>query len=683
MSLRVYNRKRKFTETSEPRGKKSKSGSGQLRFVVQMHAATRLHFDFRLEFGGVLKSWAVPKGPSLNPQDQRLAVFVEDHPLAYGSFEGIIPKGNYGAGTVMVWDEGTYVERNSDSRRDSDAAMRKGFEKGHMTFLLDGTKLKGEFALIKLKNDQKAWLLVKKRDDYSTYKRGDAPANTSVKTGRTIEEIAAEAEKAGAVWLPKKGRKAPERRPRVVAARKAPLPRKIKPMLATLSRHAAEPGWIIEPQLDGMRAVAEVDGKKVSLYSKAGLSFAKRYPDIVEALRNLGVTAVFDGEIVKSEYWIFDLLYWQDRDLRHEPLRVRKRILKTAFHDGRHLKHVDSKKASGAQRIARNPESVYKSGTTSDWRIIEQSARRGGQAGAESPVSDEPRLTNLDKIYFPKEGITKGDIIEYYRAVAPFILPYLKDRPESLNRHPNGIERPGFYQKDMTGHIPRWLKTERIFSESTGKSIDYVLCQDERSLLYLANLGCIELNPWFSRVGRLDRPDFLVIDLDPDGNPFEQVIQIAREIHEILDDVGAAGFCKTSGATGIHIGVPTGARYSFDRVREFAEAVCQIVARNNPALTSVERNPNRRRKKIYLDYMQNRRGQTLAAPFCVRPRPEAPVSMPLSWSEVKKGLKPEHFNIENALNRIRKFDDPWRNVLGPGVDLTKCEKSLQRKYRKD
>jgi bifunctional non-homologous end joining protein LigD len=604
MSLRVYNRKRKFGQTPEPRGKIAKGGRGQLRFVVQMHDATRLHFDLRLEFGGVFKSWAVPKGPSLNPVDQRLAVFVEDHPLEYGSFEGIIPKGNYGAGTVMVWDEGTYVERGSSTRAESEAAMTKNFAKGHLTFVLDGRKLKGEFALIKLKKgEEKAWLLVKKRDEFSTYKRTEQPSNESVKTGRTMEEIEAEAESKGDVWLPKKGKtsrprlKTPAARPKADA-----MPRKVRPMLATLGLRPPGKDWILEPNPEGLRAIAEVEGKRVSLYSKAGLSFDKKYPRIVAELKDLGATAVLDGEIVNSEYFVFDLLYWQDRDLRDLPLRERKKILISVFKDTKHVKHVSSLKGNG---IAKNPVSPYRGGTTSDWLIVKESPPRKSAASI-----DEPRLTNLDKIYFPGDGITKGDVIDFYRGVAPYILPYLKDRPESLNRMPNGIAKPGFFQKDMTGHIPRWLKTERIFSNSADKSIDYMLCQDEHSLLYMANLGCIEINPWLSRVPRLDRPDYLVIDLDPDENSFDHVIAIAHEIHEILDEVGAANFCKTSGATGIHIGIPLGGKYTFDEARPFAENVCRIVARRNPALTSVERNPARRRGKIYLDFLQNRRGQT-------------------------------------------------------------------------
>ncbi len=290
----------------------------------------------------------------------------------------------------------------------------------------------------------------------------------------------------------------------------------------------------------------------------------------------------------------------------------------------------------------------------------------------------EPRLTNLDKIYFPDDGISKGDVINYYKSISKYILPYLKDRPQSLNRQPNGIAAKGFYQKDVTGHIPRWLKIERIFSESADKTIDYLVCQDERSLLYIANLGCIEINPWFSRITNLDNPDFMVIDLDPDGNSFKHVVDIAHQFRELLDKIGVRSFCKTSGATGIHIGVPTGAKYDFDIVRMFAETVCRIVAKKNPATTSVERNPQRRRGKIYLDFMQNRRGQTLAAPFCIRPHPGAPVSMPMEWKDLKPTIRPGDFNIYNAHRFISKADSVWRGVLGKAVNLKSCLAALNK-----
>lgn len=688
MALNIYNRKRNFKETPEPKGQKAKVQKGELRFVVQLHSATRLHYDFRLEFDGVFKSWAVPKGPSLNPQDQRLAVFVEDHPIKYGSFEGNIPKGNYGAGTVMVWDEGTYIERGlveiKHTRKQNEAAVRKGFEKGHMTFVLSGEKLKGEFALIKLKKDKqdKAWLLVKKRDAHSTYKRNQKFIDVSVKTSRTMEEIKLASEVNGTVWLPKREQKA-EKIVKPKIARASPMPRKNKPMIATVSRAVVEgEDWIFEPSLGGLRALAEVEGKRVSLYSRSGLAFEKKFPLIVEALKKLDHHAVLDGEIVgrgtKALYHIFDILFFDGRDLRSVSLHERKEILHKNFKFKDPLRIAEPKKTLGAL-VAKNAKSFYKSGTSKDWLIVENA--KASKTNAQPSQPGDLRLTNLEKIYFPEDKITKGDLLNYYKSISSYILPYLKDRPESLNRHPNGIDAAGFYQKDMTGHIPKFLKTQRIFSPSADKTIDYVLCQNEESLLYLVNLGCIEINPWFSRVSKLENPDFFVIDLDPDENSFDHVIEIAQEVHEILETVGAPSFCKTSGATGIHIGIPSGARYTFDEVRAFAEAVCRIIAKKFPATTSVDRNPQKRKKKIYLDYMQNRRGQTLAAPFCVRPRPGAPVSMPLHWKDLRSGLRPGDFNLMNALKIIEKKSDVWKGVLGAPLDLDQCTKLLERKFR--
>lgn len=684
-----------------------KTKRGALRFVVQMHSATRLHFDLRLEFDGVFKSWAVPKGPSLNPLDQRLAVFVEDHPLEYGSFEGIIPEGNYGAGTVMVWDQGTYLERSSLSRQESEAAMKKALAKGHITFVLDGQKLKGEFALIKLKKDEngKSWLLVKKRDEYASYKRQQAFAHVSVKSGRTMEQIREQSLKKGVVWLSKresaqqkigtrKSKNGQSLQARVGVKKKQklspsprpdPMPRRNRPMLPIVSRNFQGNGnWLIEPHIGGLRAIAEVEGKRVHLYSKSGLPFEKKFPQVVTDLKDSQHTMVLDGEVTSGRggaiYHIFDILYFAGRDLRKIPLQERKKILSGAIQKSAHVQvvaEIKSKTHSPGPLIAKNPDSLYCSGTSNEWLLIEGKI----ESRPKKPQrSEEPRLTHLDKIFWPEEQITKGDLLEYYRQIAPIILPYLENRPQSLNRQPNGIAAPGFYQKDMTGHIPRWLKTVRIFSESAEKSIDYVVCQDLRSLLYIVNLGCIEINPWFSKIDSLDRPDFLVIDLDPDGNEFSHVVEVAQGVHKVLDSVGAPNFCKTSGATGIHIGVPTGARYEYEEVRSFAESVCRVIAKKFPVTTSVERNPNRRRGKIYLDFMQNRRGQTLAAPYCVRPRPGTPVSMPLTWSELTERIRPEQFNIHNSLRRVEKHGDLWRGILGPPLDLASCVRTLKSSF---
>ncbi len=286
-------------------------------------------------------------------------------------------------------------------------------------------------------------------------------------------------------------------------------------------------------------------------------------------------------------------------------------------------------------------------------------------------------LTNEDKVYWPAEGYTKRDLVDYYRDVAPLILPYLRDRPESLHRHPEGVAGEGFFQKDVGRRPPPgWVETARIASESGGGTIEYLVCQDEDTLLYLANLGCIELNPWNSRVGSLERPDYLVIDLDPESIPFARVIEAALAVRRVLDRAGAECLCKTSGKTGLHVFVPLGARYSYEQARQFAEIVANIVHRALPQTTSVVRSPAKRQRRVYLDFLQNRRGQTLAAPYCVRPAPGAPVSTPLKWREVRPGLDPAKFTIRTLARRVDKVGDLWAPVLGPGINLSDCLEHL-------
>ena len=292
------------------------------------------------------------------------------------------------------------------------------------------------------------------------------------------------------------------------------------------------------------------------------------------------------------------------------------------------------------------------------------------------------KLTNLKKVYFPDAGYTKGDVIEYYRSIAKYILPYLKGRPESLNRHPNGIDGESFYQKDIKDLSPGWVKTEMVYSEHNEKDINYLVCNDEATLIYLANLGCIEINPWFSRIENLDNPDYLVLDLDPEDIDFEKVIETALAAKEVFDIAGAKCYCKTSGATGLHIYVPLGTQYNYDVAREFTHLVARLVHAKTSGFTSLKRSPSKRQKKVYLDYLQNRPGQTLAAPYSIRPRPGATVATPLKWGEVKKGLNPKDFTIKNTLRRIGKNGDLFKNVLGKGIDLTKCISKLEAYAKK-
>lgn len=286
-------------------------------------------------------------------------------------------------------------------------------------------------------------------------------------------------------------------------------------------------------------------------------------------------------------------------------------------------------------------------------------------------------LTNLNKVFWPKEKYTKGDLINYYTSVAKYIMPYLKDRPESLNRHPNGITGQNFFQKNVAQMPPDWVTTQEIFSESNGTNIRYLICQNEATLIYLANLGCIEINPWFSTIKHLDKPDYLAIDLDPEGVTFDAVIECALAVKEVLERAGAPGFPKTSGATGIHIYVPLKGKYDYEISKEFAHVIAQITNEMLPDTTSIERSPSKRQHRIYVDFLQNRKGQTLAAPYSVRPKPMATVSTPLKWKELKKGLTPENFTIKNMLKRIERLGgDIFGGVFGTGVDIKKCLKNL-------
>ncbi len=291
----------------------------------------------------------------------------------------------------------------------------------------------------------------------------------------------------------------------------------------------------------------------------------------------------------------------------------------------------------------------------------------------------EIKVTNTTKIYFPKEKITKGDVVDYYISMADYILPYLKGRPESLLRHPNGITAQSFFQKDAADNVPSFVGHQSIYSESNNKEINYIVCNNLATLVYLNNLGCIEINPWHSRVKSLEYPDYLMIDIDPsEKNTFDQVVEAALMVKAVLDRAGAESFCKTSGATGMHVYVPTGAKYTFEQVKDFAYLICMMAHEELKSFTTLERNLSKRgNKKIYMDYLQNRRGQTIASVYSLRPKPGATVSTPLMWDEVKKGLSPKEFTIYNTLDRATKKGDLFKGVLGKGIDLATCLKNLE------
>jgi bifunctional non-homologous end joining protein LigD len=836
VGLREYRSKRQFTKTPEPAGSSAPSGPAP-RFVIQKHQARRLHFDFRLELDGVLKSWAVPKGLSLDTEDKRLAVMVEDHPLEYGDFEGVIPTGNYGAGTVMLWDTGTYSLPGISQGPAIEAAVKEGLRKGRVHIILNGSKIKGEFALFQIRGqDSKNWLLRKIADQYATSGAVAAP-DDSAKSGRTMAEITTGSQKAPA-----------QARINLRGLPKGPLPERVKPMLANTVREPFDrEGWLFEVKWDGYRAIAQVKDGDVHLYSRRGLSFDKRYPAITASLAQLGHDAVLDGEVVvvdehgKSQfqllqdygnlrngnliYYVFDLLYLDGHDLTKVPLVRRKEILAQVVqhlsnvrlsdhvetHGQAFFKAVAEKQLEGI--IAKDGLSTYRAGIRGPFWLKIKAHRRqeavitgftkptGGRSYfgslvlgvyddhelvyighvgsgfsehsleslhallesrvqttcpfkkrpktnsparwvkpelvcevsydawtndgilrhpvfvglredvpasevrredvdapepktvSPSPPPTPPRtpagsypdtarlvldgqtlqLTNQNKVYWPVEGYTKRDLAEYYRQVSRFILPYLVDRPESLNRHPAGITGKNFFQKDIsTQKPPSWVPTVMLQDEPDEKVTQAVLCQNEATLVYLANLGCIELNPWNSRISKLDFADYLMLDLDPEAIAFERVIEAAQVIHRILDQLEVESVCKTSGKRGLHIYVPLGAKYTHDQAKQFAELLAMTARQQLPETTSLERNPRSRQKRVYLDFLQNGRGKTLAAAYCVRPYPGATVSTPLKWSEVKPGLDPSLFTIRTVPDRLQKVGDLWQPVLGKGLDLDVC-----------
>ena len=928
MALNTYKQKRSFGQTPEPTGGKPKAG--ELRFVIQKHDASRLHYDFRLEMDGVLKSWAVPKGPSLDPTVRRLAMMVEDHPYDYRDFEGIIPEGNYGAGTVIVWDEGTYTPiENFPDKKSQEKYLLQELKKGSVKMVLHGKKLKGEFALVKTNGmGENSWLLIKHRDKYST----DADItekDKSVQSGKTLDKIAATSKKTwgrktiepGATVkdkvpaptkksAPKKvavkrpvkkaattkttEKKSAPAKKKVIAnltdAPKAAFPKTISPMLATLVDKAFdEPGWLYEIKWDGYRAVAMCNKSEVNIISRNNKSFNDKFYPVLEAVKQWGIYGVVDGEIAvvndkgisnfgslqnwRSEadgeliYYVFDLLWLDGHDLTELPLIRRRELLQQRLpkEDGiirmsenfssSATEFLEAARSMGLEGIiAKKENSTYHMGDRSrDWLKIKVNKRHevviGGftrnegspktfsallvgvhengkleytgkigtgfsdklqkemmtkfkplitdkvpftstpdvnkpsrfrpdpphatvtwlkpelvcevsyaeitsdgvmrhpsfegmredkkakdvmretatstkdvikpaakKAAAKKPTSgksspavtdakDRPdaekilkpvkeegrksllnpteetqvkkinghnlKFSHLSKIYWPKEKYTKRDLLNYYYQVAPYIIPYLKDRPQSLNRYPNGIGGPSFYQKDVTGKAPDWIG---LFPYTTSEDEDknYMTCNKDADLLYMVNLGCIEMHPWNSTVQKPDNPDWCLIDLDPsDKNTFEQVIEVAQTTKKVLDEIGVKGYCKTSGSTGMHIYIPLLPKYTYDECQLFGRWIATEVHERLPEITSIERIVKKRKGKLYVDFLQNRPGATLAAPYSARPKPGATVSMPLHWEEVKKGLQLKDFTIKNAMERIKREGDIFKPVLGKGIDLAK------------
>lgn len=883
MSLKAYRAKRDLKRTPEPAGARTRVKDAPLRFVVQRHKASHLHYDFRLEMEGVLKSWAVPKGPSLSPDDRRLAMMVEDHPYDYKDFHGTIPEGHYGAGLVEIWDRGTYEPVDAQGRAIPEKQLLHDLAAGSIKFKLKGRKLKGGFALVRMKDPRSpnAWLLIKHRDAHAVEGGYDSEEHTPARgainaalrkegkektASKAVRTKRAKAKKAPAAVRAERGvvrrNAAPAAAPQPLipisvrgAGRTDKVLDPIRPMLAKQRADAFDgDDWVFEIKWDGYRAIAETGGPTTRLYSRNGLSFERAYPGVFAALRRIRKKLVLDGEIVALDpegrpdfqrlqnvpdkpdtpvvYYVFDLLELNGRSVERRPLVERKRLLRRVIKDSEHVRYSDHVERTGKAffaltrerglegMIAKLGTSPYLRGTRSgNWLKVKHhegqevviggytaprnsrqhfgalllgvyeggvlhyvghtgtgfshdtlrslsrvmrplvrptspfaervkantpavwlepklvcnveftewttgghmrhpvfmglradkpatdvhlerttpmpkkksASRRKAEApptpGTEANADDRLlkvgtrtlKLTNQQKPYWPEDGITKGDLIAYYDRMHRWVLPYLKDRPESLKRNPGGIHDPGFYQKDAGADTPAWVRIETIGSKSRGGTIRYIVCNDRATLLYLANLGCIELNPWTSRVGHLDKPDHIVIDLDPgERTRFDHVVEAALATKVVADEIGAAAWCKTSGASGLHVYLPTHARYTYAELAPFAEQLARRVAAMLPRTTTVERPIDKRRGLLYIDHLQNRKGQTLACAYSVRPMPGATVSTPLQWKEVVLGLDRTRFNMHTVPQRVERMGDLFAGVLGKGIDLRKCLRALER-----
>jgi bifunctional non-homologous end joining protein LigD len=781
-------------------------------FVVQQHAARRLHWDLRLELGGTLRSWAVPRGPSADPAEKRLAVEVEDHPVEYADFEGRIPEGNYGAGAVIVWDRGSWRPVGDP---------QAGLEAGKLVFHLQGYKLHGEWTLVRTRRGKEGmkqggkqeWLLLKHRDAHAG--PGRPFSAESVLSGRTVEEVAEGTGRAVRAAAEAARLGAPARR--LSDAELAPM----------LAGRADGPfdgeGWVFELKYDGYRLLALREGGRAALRHRSGEDVTGLYPELARAVEALPVDCALDGEVVvlaaggrpsfqalqgrsglsrredrlraavesPATLFAFDLLSLGGRDLRELPLLARKRLLAevvprlgplryadhvagqgAAFYrevEARGLEGVMAKRADAPYRAGRSGAWLKLRATrTADLAVVGFTAPRGGRccfgalllaghrsgalvyAGAvgsgfteaqlrelharllprvrEAPpcggpvptgrgntwvepevvievrygewtdegllrqpvflrVREDKRvaeaecepgraggravtITNPGKVFFPGEGITKGELADYYRAIAPHLLPWLADRPVVLTRYPEGIEGKSFFQKDAPSWRPPWMRTVTIHAEANGRDLQHFLVDDADGLLWLVNLGVVPFHVFSCRAGTLDRPDWCILDLDPKEAPFADVVRIARAARALCEEIGLPVHAKTTGQRGLHLLVPLGRQLDHRQSRALGELLARVLEARLPDVATTARSIPLRRGRVYLDYLQNGFGKTIVAPYAVRPRPGAPVSTPLRWEEVDGGLSPARFTIRNAVQRAERLGpDPLLPVLGPGPDL--------------
>ena len=908
--LAEYRRKRDFSKTAEPAGDAEPTRTSHLRFVIQKHAASHLHFDLRLELDGVMKSWAVPKGPSTDPSVKRLAMEVEDHPIDYNTFEGTIPKGEYGGGTVMLWDRGTYAPDKSSG--DDDEALRAGYARGDLKITFFGERMRGSWALVRMKSRDNSsskpqWLFIKHRDEFASTDDIVADNMTSVESGRTMDEIASGKSK---VWHSNRAASSGNSRikPSAVSSAPATATRRssstatssvpdLEPMYASIGTDAPGRGWTFEPKYDGVRVLAFVTPSDVGLITRNGKDKAAQFPEIVDALRSLAKkkrrSFVLDGEIVATidgdparfqelqsrmhlqerqmieryrtsapaSLILFDILMSGDTVMLDEPwverrselvkqigksISDRVRITESSEGDGKKmLEHARKQGWEGI--IAKRIDSLYRPGERSrDWlklkvefrqefvvggyteprnsrqhigalllgyfdhdRLIYVGHTGGGFTGAglaemyrrlkplerktspfaEIPktneqahwveprtvvevkfsewtadgklrqpiymgtrddkdphdvgrekqsvqkkesakpatkaaasksrarrrvyaeptvpppehkaasrsrktstrkpratalagligslqeIEDGPRsgkvevegrslaVTNLNKVFFPKKKLTKGDLMRYYATVAPFVLPVMKDRPLVLKRFPNGVTEQAFYQQNA-GEPPDGVRVGTVKTEGGSTNLR-IVGGDLHTLLYTVQLGAVSVDPWHSRIQSLDFADYSIIDLDPGPRAaFGRVIQVARWVKEALDQLGLHAALKTSGSSGLHVCLPLPPKTPNEAATLVAQIIATRVAEAYPKVATIERAVKARgATTVYVDYLQNIIGKTVAGAYSARANPDAMVSTPLEWDELTDDLDPRDFTIETAPARFAEVGDIWAAAM--------------------
>jgi len=795
-SLERYRAKRDLAGTPEPAGGEGPAADGGApRFVVQEHHATRLHWDLRLEHDGTLASWAVPNGIPPDPKENRLAVRTEDHPLEYLEFHGEIPQGQYGAGTMTIWDRGTYELHKWEER------------KVEVTFR--GERLRGRYGLFPIGRDES-------KDDWMIH-RMDPPED-------------------------------PER---------VQMPEHVVPMMARTSAVLPkdQANWSFEVKWDGVRAIAYVQPGRLRLESRNLNEVTDAYPEVRGLIEDIGMReAVLDGEIVTFDeqgrpsferlqqrmhvrsssavrrlassipvvYAIFDLLYLDGRSLMELPYSERRRRLEElglggrawrvpAAHAGEGKRLLEATKEQGLEGVvAKRLDSRYEPGRRSGvwlkvkntmrqelviggWipgegrrsdrigallmgyyrdgsfayagrvgtgftertldelaRKLEPFRRRGSpfaggpkfprgtvfvepclvaevelrewtsegvmrapsfkglredksprevvlerledEAGA-APEEGSPealfdevertgegalmvlvegrrlRISNWDKVLFPRAGFTKGELIAYYARIAPAVLPHLRDRPLTLKRYPNGVEDQYFYEKQSPSHRPEWVETVRI------GDVNYTLAQDRATLVWLANLADIELHTSLALAAAPERPTMLVFDLDP-GAPagIVECCEVARVLHGLFEQLGLESFAKTSGSKGLQVYVPLNVETSYRQTKPLAKRIAELLEQRMPELVVSRMTKRLRPGRVLVDWSQNDEHKTTVTVYSVRARERPTVSTPVTWEEVAGCLEQRDeavltFEVADVISRAVDQGDLFAPVVSLRQEL--------------